>query len=334
MAISKKQGIAIGVGALALVAVVGGVFTAVNLNNDEPRGDAAAAAEPVEANTATDEIQWFHIDPVPEAVEALEESGFTPAQAGKLTVAIGAFVPPLSYQPEDTSAASDVAGTEPNLGSLIAEGLGLEYNPQVVAWADWPLGIQSGKYDLITSNVTVTEERKELYDFASYRKDLLGFYVKSDSEIDSITEAADISGLKITVGSGTNQEQVLLAWNKELEDAGKAPAELQYYDDNAAATLAIQSGRVDASFGPNATSAWSALETGETKLVGIVSGGWPLTADIAAGTKKGNGLIEPVSIVLNSIIEDGTYTELLEFWGLDSESVTSSEVNPAGLPKS
>ena len=335
MAISKKQGIAIGVGAVALVAVVGGVFTAVSVNNgNEPRGDAAAAAEPAEANTATDEIQWFHIEPVPEAVDALEESGFTPAQAGKLTVAIGAFVPPLSYQPEGTSAANDVAGTEPNLGSLIAEGLGLEYNPQVVAWADWPLGIQSGKYDLITSNVTVTEERKELYDFASYRQDLLGFYVKSDSKIDSISEAADISGLKITVGSGTNQEQVLLAWNTELEDAGKAPAELQYYDDNAAATLAIQSGRADASFGPNATAAWSALETGDTKLVGIVSGGWPLTADIAAGTKKGNGLIEPVSIVLNAIIEDGTYTELLEFWGLDSEALDASEVNPAGLPKS
>ena len=88
------------------------------------------------------------------------------------------------------------------------ESLGLEYNPVAVNWADWPLGIQSGKYDLIASNVTVTEERKELYDFASYREDLLGFYVVSDSDIESISEAADISGLKITVGSGTNQEQV------------------------------------------------------------------------------------------------------------------------------
>jgi polar amino acid transport system substrate-binding protein len=334
MAISKKQGIAIGVGVVAVAAVVGGIFAAVNLNQPAAADEAASTPAPTEANTATDEIEWFHIDPVPEAVEALEASGFQPATDGKLTVAIGAFVPPLSYQPEGTSAATDVAGTEPNIGSLIAEGLGLEYNPQVVAWADWPLGIQSGKYDLITSNVTVTEERKELYDFASYREDLLGFYVKSDSDIESITEAADITGLKIIVGSGTNQEQVLLAWNAELEEAGEAPAELLYYDDTAAATLAVQSGRADATFGPNATAAWSALETGDTKLVGIVPGGWPLTANIAAATAKGNGLIEPVSIVLNSIIEDGTYTELLEFWGLESEGVTTSEVNPQGLPKS
>ena len=221
MAISKKQGIAIGVGVVAVAAIVGGVFAAVNLNSRA--AEAASTPAPSEANTATDEIVWFHTDPVPEAVEALEASGFEPIEAGKLTVAIGAFVPPLSYQPDGTSAATEVAGTEPNIGSLIAEGLGLEYNPQVVAWADWPLGIQSGKYDLITSNVTVTEERKELYDFASYREDLLGFYVMVDSDIESISEAADISGLKITVGSGTNQEQVLLRWNEELEADGKTP---------------------------------------------------------------------------------------------------------------
>lgn len=332
MAISKKQGIALGVGIVAVAAVVGTV-TAIALN----RPAEAEAAEPAsaateEANTTTDEIEWFHLDgPIPEAVAALEASGFEPIEAGKLTIAHSAYLPPLGYLPEGETQA---AGTEPNIGSLIAEGLGLEYNPQIVAWADWPLGIQSGKYDLITSNVTVTEERKELYDFASYREDLLGFYVKSDSDIESISEAADIEGLKIIVGSGTNQEQVLLTWNEELEADGKTPAELVYFDDNAAAVLAIQSGRADANFGPNATAAWSARETGDTKLVGVVPGGWPLTANIAAATAKGNGLIEAVNIVLNEIIADGTYTELLEFWGLESEAVDESLINPPGLPKS
>ncbi|WP_336631779.1 MULTISPECIES: ABC transporter substrate-binding protein [unclassified Microbacterium] len=333
MSLSKKQGVALGIGAVAAAAIVGGIIAAVSLNG------SATAAEPAPtetgANVATDDIQRVHLDaPVPEAVEALKKSGFTPITPGKLTVAVGAFVPPLSYQPDGTSAATDVAGTEPNIGSLIAEALGLEYDPVVVAWADWPLGIQSGKYDLITANVTVTEERKELYDFASYRVDQLGFAVKSDSAITKIAGADDISGLKIIVGSGTNQEKVLLAWNEELAAKGKAPAELVYYDDNAAATLAIQSGRADATFGPNATAAWAARETGDTKLVGLVPGGWPLTANIAAGTKKGNGLIEPVQIALDALIAGGQYDEVLKAWGLEDERVASSEVNPEGLPKS
>lgn len=326
MALSKKQGIAIGVIAAAVVAVVG-VGTAIGLNRP---AEAVAAPEP-SASASTGEIEWVHTDAVPDAVAALKASGFQPIEPGKLTVAVGAFVPPLSYVPDGETLP---AGTEPNIGSLIAESLGLEYNPVVVAWADWPLGIQSGKYDLITSNVTVTEERKELYDFASYRQDLLGFYVRADSPISSIETADDISGLKVIVGSGTNQEKVLLSWNDELTAAGKAPAELQYYDDNAAATLALQSGRADATFGPNATSAWAAKETGETKLVGIIPGGWPLQADIAAGTKKGNGLIEPVQIALNALIENGTYAEVLKVWNLESEGIETSRINPPGLPKS
>ncbi|MGR6742843.1 ABC transporter substrate-binding protein [Microbacterium sp. F1-18] len=330
MAISKKQSIAAGLGVVAVAAIVGGIVTAVNLNR--PAEAEAAAPAATTANVATDDIHWVHLDePVADAVAALEASGFEPVEEGKLTVAHSAYLPPLGYIPEGETGA---AGTEPNIGSLIAEALGLEYNPVVVAWADWPLGIQSGKYDLITSNVTVTEERKELYDFASYREDLLGFYVRADSDIEKIEEAADISGLRIVVGSGTNQEQVLLAWNDELEAAGEAPAELQYYDDNAAAVLALQSGRVDATFGPNATSAWSARETGDTKLVGLVPGGWPQTANIAAATAKANGLVEPVSIAINAIIEGGQYAEVLETWGLESERVEKSEINPPGLPAS
>ncbi|WP_109208780.1 MULTISPECIES: ABC transporter substrate-binding protein [Microbacterium] len=330
MALSKKQGIAIGVGVVAVAVIVGGVIWGVNQN--APAEAATPEPDPTSANVTTDELQWVRLDePVAEAVAALEASGFEPIEPGKLTVAHSAYVPPLGYIPEGETLP---AGTEPNIGALIADALGLEYNPVVVAWADWPLGIQSGKYDLITSNVTVTEERKELYDFASYREDLLGFYVKSDSDIETIEEAADISGLTIAVGSGTNQEQVLLAWNEELEAAGQAPAELQYFDDNAATTLALQSGRIDATFGPNATSAWAARETGDTKLVGLVPGGWPLTANIAAATAKGNGLIEPVHIALTHLIEDGQYDEVLEIWDLQSERIEESEINPAGLPKS
>ncbi|MCT9820789.1 ABC transporter substrate-binding protein [Microbacterium sp. W1N] len=331
MALSKKQGIVIGVAAVAVAAIVG-VTAALTLNRPAEASEPAPASTDAAAeNIATDEIEWVHTEAVPEAVAALKASGFEPIEAGKLTVAVGAFVPPLSYVPDGETLP---AGTEPNFGSLIAEGLGLEYNPVVVAWADWPLGIQSGKYDLITSNVTVTEERKELYDFASYRQDLLGFYVRADSDIDSIEKADDISGLKVIVGSGTNQEKVLLSWNEELTAAGKAPAELQYFDDNAAATLALESGRADANFGPNATSAWAARETGNTKLVGIIPGGWPLQAEIAAGTAKGNGLIEPVSIVINALIADGSYDEVLKVWGLESEGIDESVVNPEGLPKS
>ncbi|WP_375385504.1 ABC transporter substrate-binding protein [uncultured Microbacterium sp.] len=331
MALSKKQGWTIGGGIVVAAAIVVGIVVAVNLNQPaQASAEGSTPAASTSANVATDDIKWVSTDPIPEAVAALKASGFQPIEPGKLTVALSVYAPPLGYIPEGETKA---VGNEPNLGALIAEALGLEYNPVIVAWADWPLGIQSGKYDLITANVTVTDERKELYDFASYRQDVLGFYVAKDSKIDKIEEAADISGLKIIVGSGTNQEQVLLRWNEELVKEGKAPAELQYFDDQAAGQLALLSGRADAEFGPNAGYAWAARETDEIKLVGIIPGGWPLDAAIAAATKKGNGLIEPVALALNGVIANGTYGEVLKAWGLTSEGVEKSEINPPGLPK-
>lgn len=35
---------------------------------------------------------------------------------------------------------------------------------------------------------------------------------------------------------------------------------------------------------------------------------------------------------LNHLIEDGTYAKILDRWGLSSEAVAKSELNPAGLP--
>lgn len=84
-------------------------------------------------------------------------------------------------------------------------------------------GVTSGKYDAAISNITVTKERKEKFDFATYRKDSLGFYVKSTSPLSKIDKAEDIAGLKIIVGSGTNREAILLAWNAENVKKGLKP---------------------------------------------------------------------------------------------------------------
>jgi len=330
MALRKKTAAVIA--AAAALALVGGGITAVALTAGgaaDASGTPRASGDAPAFNLTADQDR-VRLGAVPDAVAALEAGGFEPVEEGKLTVVTSPYAAPLSlYADDDTT----LIGNEVDLAQLIADGLGLELNVQPAAWADWPLGIQSGKYDLILSNVTVTDERKELYDFASYRQDLLGFYVKADSPIDQIAEAKDVAGLRIIVGSGTNQEKILQAWDAENTAAGLDPVEYLYFDDTASGALALKSGRADANFGPNATSAYAAAVDGETKLVGTVNGGWPLTADIAAATAKGNGLIDAVGIALNAAIDGGQYADVLERWGLDSESLAHSDINPPGLPK-
>jgi polar amino acid transport system substrate-binding protein len=72
---------------------------------------------------------------------------------------------------------------------------------------------------------------------------------------------------------------------------------------------------------------------GTTRIVGSVSGGGDVPADIAAMTRKDNGLVRALNEALNTVIENGRYAEVLDRWKLTGEAVPTSEINPPGLPR-
>ncbi len=332
---SLRRGAAL-LAALAATACALTACSALVTDDEKRRGastESTAPASEAAFDLTTSNLDTRpHTDPVPQAVEALAASGFEPAQAGKLTVAIlGAGSPPTSFFAEDD--AQTIIGSDPDFGSLLAEGLDLAYAPENVAWADWPLGVESGKYDVALINIGVTEERKELFDFATYRDAVMAFTVAEDSEVTEIAEPADVSGIKVIVGSGTNQEQYLLDWFAQNEEAGIDPGEAVYYDDSAAGLLALTSGRADASIEPYALAAFREQTLGDTRIVGAFNSAYPVDGQIGAVTAKGSGLVEPVQLVFASLIENGQYDAVLERWGQEDEAIAESLINPPGLPK-
>jgi len=189
----------------------------------------------------------------------------------------------VGWAPLDVYATDDKTpvGFDPDLAQLVADGLGRKLKIVVLAWEDWPLAVQSGKVDAVLSNVTVTEERKEKFDFSTYRRDVLGFYVAKSSPIKAIREPKDIAGLRIITDSGTNQEKVVLAWDKQNVAHGLKPAQILYYDDIAVRDLALRAGRADVILSVNSALAYEATQTGAIRGVGTISGGWPILADVA-----------------------------------------------------
>ncbi|MFC8069776.1 ABC transporter substrate-binding protein [Streptomyces sp. NPDC057293] len=237
---------------------------------------------------------------------------------------------PLTFFATDNKT---VIGVEPDIASLVADVLGLELRTNAVSWENIFVGLDSAKYDAGFSNITVTEERKEKYDFATYREDNLGFEAQKDSGL-KVTGPEDVAGRTVAVSSGTNQEKLLVEWSKENEKAGRKPVDIKYYQNDSDTYLALQSGRIDLYLGPNPTAAYHAATTGRTEVVGTYSGaGTTLQGLIAATTKKDSGLAKPLADALNHVIENGTYAKVLERWGLSDEAVTKSEINPPGLPR-
>ncbi|MCR3749228.1 MULTISPECIES: ABC transporter substrate-binding protein [Lentzea] len=238
--------------------------------------------------------------------------------------------PPLRFYATDDKT---VIGVETDIASLVADVLGLKPRLEVASWENLFVGLDSGAYDLGLSNITVTEARKEKYDFATYRLDTLAFEAKKGGTW-KVEEPKDVAGKVIAVTSGTNQEKILVDWSAANVSAGLKATDIKYFQNSSDYYLALQSGRIDAYLGPNPTSAYHAATSGQTEVIGNFSGGAAVQGKIAATTKKDSGLVTPVQEALNQLIANGKYAEVLKRWGLSDEAVPTSEINPQGLPKS
>ncbi|MFJ4948134.1 transporter substrate-binding domain-containing protein [Streptomyces sp. NPDC088760] len=266
-------------------------------------------------------------------------SAYLPAsvrKSGKLVIGVGALPSgsaPLNFVGSDQKT---LTGSEPDLGRLVAAVLGLDPEVRNNTWENLFVGVDSGKVDVAFSNVTVTEERKKKYEFASYRKDNLAFEVLKKSTWNFDGNYENLAGKTVTVGAGTNQEKILLEWKTKLAKEGKKLT-VKYFPDQNAINLALSSGKVDAYFGPNPAIAYRARQSANTpnptRNAGTFSGaGATLQGLIAATAKKDSGLAEPLAEALNYLIEHGQYGKWLAAYNLSSESVAKAEVNPPGLP--
>lgn len=249
------------------------------------------------------------------------------------TIRIGASAdasPPLGFYATDDKTR---IGAEIDIATLIVDTLGLKPQFEEVSWENLFVGLDSSKFDGVLSNVTVTEERKEKYDFATYRLDNLAFEAKKGTNW-RVKEPKDVAGKTISVDSGTNQEKILVDWSEQNVKAGLKPVDIKYFQKDTDYYLALQSGRIDAYLGPNPTAAYHVASAGQTQIIGTLSGGGSqVQGKIAATAKKGSGLVEAYAAAIDQIIKDGSYAKVLKRWGLSSEAVPKSEINPLGLPK-
>ncbi|MFG2614917.1 ABC transporter substrate-binding protein [Streptomyces anulatus] len=290
-----------------LAAPKGQKDTGVNIGPDQDRlrGKKVAAAA----------------DLVPEAIR----------ERGTLRLGASAeAVPPLGFYATDDKTR---IGSEIDIATLVADTLGLKPEFEQVSWENLFVGLDSSKFDGVLSNVTVTEERKEKYDFATYRLDNIAFEAKKGSGW-KVKEPADVAGKTISVSSGTNQEKILVEWSEKNVEAGREPVDIKYFQKDTDYYLALQSGRIDAHLGPSPVAAYHVASAGQSEIVGQLSGaGGGLQGKIAATTKKGSGLVEAYAAAIDHIVRDGSYGKVLERWGLSGEAVEKSEINPPGLPK-
>jgi len=320
--------------ALASAALVVSLAACSGQASAEDAGSSAAGTVTIAAHTnGAGTETTLKVDKVAKIADELPASV---KSSGKLVIGVGALpagFPPLAFTGDDQKT---LTGSEPDLGRLVAAVLGLKPEIKNATWDNLFVGIDTGATDVGFSNITDTEQRKEKYDFASYRKDELAFTVLKKNTWEFDGDYKNLAGLAVAVSSGTNQEKILLEWKAKLEAAGKT-LNIKYYPDANSTYLALNSGKIDANFGPNPTGAYqntqSAKSANPTRTAGTFSGaGDSLQGLIAATVKKGSGLDKPIADAINHLIENGQYAKWLKAYNLTNEGLPTSEINPPGLP--
>ncbi|GAA3554914.1 ABC transporter substrate-binding protein [Kribbella ginsengisoli] len=297
---------------------------------------AACGADPVNTQNAAADTGGINTAPEQNRVVAAKKNdaaaALLPAKVRERgTLVIGGTVgtPPLGFVADDNKTP---IGIEIDIATLVASELGLKPDFQVTSWENLFVGLDSAKYDVGFSNITVTEKRKQKYDFATYRKDDISFEAKKGGSW-KVDSGKDVAGKTIAVGSGTNQEKILVDWNEANLKAGLPAASIKYFQSASDTYLALSSGRIDAYFGPNPSVAYHVKTSGQTETIGKFSGaGASLQGLIAATTKKDSGLVKAFQAALNAAIADGSYAKVLARWNVSNEAVGKSEINPPGLP--
>jgi polar amino acid transport system substrate-binding protein len=235
---------------------------------------------------------------------------------GTLTIAADA-----SYAPNEfvKPGGKDVVGMDADLGKAIAGKLGLTAKITNATFDGIIPGIASGKYDLGMSSFTDTKEREGTVDFVDYFTAGTSFYVKASGG-PAINSLADLCGHKVAVEKGTTQADDATAQGK------KCKVTVLVYPDQNGANLAISSGRADVGMADSPVAAYQVKQSAGTfKISGPPYG----TAPYGIAIDKGSDLVKPVQAALASLIADGTYTKILNTWGIADGAIKTPTINGA-----
>ena len=332
--IAVKRIAALGVSLVAATALVAGCSGSSSddaaSSSNAPSGSVVVGAL---SNGAAQEVTLT----VPQVDSIRAELPAQVRDSGRLVVGLGLLPsgsPPLGFIGTDEQT---LTGVEPDLGRLVAAVFGLQPVLTNATWDNLFVGIDSGRSNVGFSNITVTEARKEKYDFATYRKDNLGFEALKTSTWNFDGNPEVLAGKTIAVDTGTNQEKLLITWQEKLKQEGKT-LNIKYFADKNSTQLALSSGQIDAYLQPNPSVAYHVRQTASgphpTRSAGTYSGaGETLQGLIAATTKKDSGLVKPLSDAINYLITNGQYEKWLAAWNLSNEAIPTSQINPPGLPR-
>jgi polar amino acid transport system substrate-binding protein len=240
---------------------------------------------------------------------------------GVLVVATDASYAPNEFFDEDNET---LIGMDIDLGTALGEVLDIEVRFENAPFDSIIPGLESGKYELGMSSFTINPERMEVVDMVSYFVAGTSWAVPTDNPGAVSPDAA--CGKKVAVQKATVQLDDVTARSEQCLADGEAEITVDQYTLQTDATTAVVSGKDDAMLADSPVVAYAIkLTGGQLEVVGDTYDDAPYGIAVPQADPE---FAQAVLGAVNSLIESGRYTQILDEWGVADGAVETADLNP------
>ena len=238
-------------------------------------------------------------------------------ESGKLILGTDASYPPNEYK----NSSGEIVGWGVDLAGAVSARLGLEPVWEEAGFDTIIPSIQGGKMNMGSSSFTDNAERQKTVDFVNFYEAGVLWAAPIGADVDP----NNACGLKVAVQAGTFEHtDERPAKSAECEAAGKPKIEIMPFEGQAEATNAVVLGQAEA-FSADSPVTLDAIAAQSEKIEAAGE-----TFDVAPygyALPKDTDLTKAVQAALQSLMDDGTYLEILEGAGIGSGAVTEATIN-------
>ena len=249
--------------------------------------------------------------------------------SGQLTMATDPTYAPIEF----AKSGGGYQGFDIDLANAIGKLLGVKIVVKKAVFDSILTGLTDGRYDFSMSAFTDNKDREKTNDFVTYFQAGTSIGAKKGNP-KHIQSQNDLCGLKVGAERGTIQAKALTQNNADgaitlrgqcLKDGKKAPVPV-ILPDQAGVNNAVVAGRADAFTGDTPVVAYQgSLVDGQIQVVGKTAD----EAPYGIAFKKGSPLVAIFHDAVSQLMQDGTYTKIVNTWQLQAGAITESKINAA-----
>lgn len=253
--------------------------------------------------------------PAKDAAPAASSSGESDTAATDSSTPIK-IATDASYAPMEFMDLDQVKGFDIDFIDAVMKQAGLTYEVTNTGWDTMLESVRQGtEYQAGVSSVSITDERKESYDFSlPYFESTNVIMVKQGSDIKS---ALDLKDKKVAVQNGTTADILMSGI------MGKDSPNLSRFESNALALLELDNGGADAVVADIAIVREYIKNNPDKKLVSITDAKNFDSEYYGILFPKDSELKAKLDPAIQTIIDNGTYADIYKKWFGEEPDLTN-----------